>query len=178
MGEHSSLQKIVIILSGATLVLLVGVGYMVWLLTAKQNESSQTHNNSSSQKNSELVRAQYKTLLEKTKEDRQKLSSFVVVGDAGTAQLLEKIETLGTTHGLVISQGVSLEKVSSSTRALVVTIETKGAFQKVIALLASLEALPHELVFRNVALRRTSEIVKTGADWSLNVAFTIKSFQL
>ena len=177
MEERSSLQKIVFILSGITLLLLVGVGSLSWLLSAKHKEFSQMEVTVSNQAENEIVRAQYKTLLEKTKEGRDTLAGYIVVGDAGTARLLANIENLATTQTLLVTESINLEKVSSTTQALAVIVETKGGFQKVMTFLKLLEALPHEILFREVALQRSSELPQNDAGWSLKVAFTIRSFR-
>ena len=177
MGERSSLQKIVFILTGITLLLLVGAGFMLMLLSVKHNEFSQKEVTVSNQAENEITRVQYKTLLEETKGDRDTLAGYVIVGDAGTARLLANIESLATTQTLLVTESVNLEKVSSTTQALAVTVETEGGFQKVMAFLKSLESLPHEILFRDVVLQRSSELPQQDAEWSLSVAFTVTSFK-
>jgi Tfp pilus assembly protein PilO len=177
MPEKNSLKKIVFVLSVITLGLLAGVAIMSFLLVQKQNELRETEQGSAQNTQNELLVSRYQTLLKKTETDRQKLETYMVRGDADTAALLGTIEMLAEQQGIPVTENVAVEKVASTTRALLVTLETKGEYQKVMSFLESLQSLPHEIAFRDVALRRSSEIAEKSALWTLSAALLVKSFE-
>lgn len=125
-----------------------------------------------------------KDLLEKTKDQRDKISNIFVRPD-GSVEFIEMIESLGKATDVKLeieSVGVDApkNKTASSTEYFRLAVKSEGLWRNVMQLLTLLEEMPFRVSIDNVSLSKTSSESATVKDkkqidsiWNGNFGFSV-----
>tara|TARA_B100000745_G_scaffold168449_1_gene110189 strand:- start:3189 stop:3731 length:543 start_codon:yes stop_codon:yes gene_type:complete len=177
MKSRGIFLNIVIVVAVLTVVFSGALLFLQFELSSLKEEilALETQYATSETQQSNLIATQ--RLLERTKEDREKINKYFIENESEIVSFLKEVEALGDPYGMVPQVSVDANTSEGGTSSLSLDISVEGSFNEVYTYLLLLENFPAKTSLNSVSVRKLNDgPLGVTPRWSMRVLMSVDSY--